>query len=242
MKVAVVTGGNRGIGKEVCRQLAQCGILVILTARQLESAKIAASEMTEHVVPFQLDVTNEESVERFSAFMKDSFGRVDVLVNNAGVFHDNIKDHTFPSFLDLPVSTLQETMNVNVYGAVRMTKAVFPYMKEAGYGRIVNVSSGMGRLSAIYASGDVRRDGKSGPYYRMSKAALHVLTKVTALEGAPYSILANAVCPGWVQTDMGTSEAVKTIQEGASGIVWAAQLPRDGPTGELLRDGQRLQW
>jgi len=242
MKVAVVTGGNRGIGKEVCRQLAECGMHVILTARQLESAQVAASEMIEHVVPFQLDVTSEESVERFSAFMKDSFGRVDVLINNAGVFHDNITDHTFPSFLDLPVSALQETMNVNLYGAVRMTKAVFPYMKESGYGRIVNVSSGMGRLSAIYASSDIRRDGKSGPYYRMSKAALHVLTKVTALEGAPYAILANAVCPGWVKTDMGTSEAVKTIQEGASGIVWAAQLPRDGPTGELLRDGKRLQW
>lgn len=242
MKVAVVTGGNRGIGKEVCRQLAQSGMLVVLTARQLENAQLAAAEMTEHVVPFQLDVTSAESVERLSAFMKNSFGRVDVLINNAGVFHDNIAEDAFPSFLDLPVSTLQETMNVNVYGAVRMTKAVFPYMKETGYGRIVNVSSGMGRLSAIYASDDIRRDGKSGPYYRMSKAALHVLTKVTALEGAPFSILANAVCPGWVQTEMGTSEAVKTVQEGASGIVWAAQLPRDGPTGELLRDGIRLQW
>ncbi|MCY7671844.1 MULTISPECIES: SDR family NAD(P)-dependent oxidoreductase [Bacillus] len=242
MKVAVVTGGNRGIGKEVCRQLAQDGMLVILTARQIEKAELAASDMNEQVVPYQLDVTSEESVERLSAFMKDSYGRVDVLINNAGVFLDNIMDDAFPSFLDLPVSTLQETMNVNVYGAARMTKAVFPYMKEAGYGRIVNVSSGMGRLSAISASNDVRRDGKSGPYYRMSKAALHVLTKVTALEGAPFSILANAVCPGWVQTDMGTSEAVKTVQEGASGIVWAAQLPRDGPTGELLRDGKRLQW
>ena len=201
MKVAAVTGGNRGIGKEVCRQLAQCGMLVILTARQLESAEIAASEMTEHVVPFQLDVTNDESVERFSAFMKNSFGKVDVLINNAGVFHDNIKGHTFPSFLDLPVSTLQETMNVNVYGAVRMTKAVFPYMKEAGYGRIVNVSSGMGRLSAIYASGDVRRDGKSGPYYRMSKAALHVLTKVTALEGHPIlSLRMQCVLAGYKRT------------------------------------------
>ncbi|WP_426578765.1 SDR family NAD(P)-dependent oxidoreductase [Bacillus altitudinis] len=242
MKVAVVTGGNRGIGKEVCRQLAQDGMLVILTARQIENAELAASDINEQVVPYQLDVTNEESVERLSAFIKDSYGRVDVLINNAGVFLDNIMDDAFPSFLDLPVSTLQETMNVNVYGAARMTKAVFPYMKEARYGRIVNVSSGMGRLSAISASNDFRRDGKSGPYYRMSKAALHVLTKVTALEGAPFSILANAVCPGWVQTDMGTSEAVKTVQEGASGIVWAAQLPRDGPTGELLRDGKRLQW
>ncbi|MGM0756563.1 MAG: SDR family NAD(P)-dependent oxidoreductase [Bacillota bacterium] len=242
MKVAVVTGGNRGIGKEVCRQLAQDGMIVILTARQLESAQLAASEMNEQVVPFQLDVTNAETIERLSAFIKESYGRVDVLINNAGVFHDNRRDDTFPSFLDLSVSTLQESMDVNLYGAVRMTKAVFPYMKEARYGRIVNVSSGMGRLSAIHASDDVRRDGKSGPYYRMSKAALHVLTKVTALEGAPYSILANAVCPGWVQTDMGSSEAVKTVQEGASGIVWAAKLPRDGPTGELLRDGNRLQW
>ncbi|MDG3043747.1 SDR family NAD(P)-dependent oxidoreductase [Bacillus sp. B6(2022)] len=98
MKVAVVTGGNRGIGKEVCRQLAQDGMLVILTARQIENAELAASDINEQVVPYQLDVTNEESVERLSAFIKDSYGRVDVLINNAGVFLDNIMDDAFPSF------------------------------------------------------------------------------------------------------------------------------------------------
>ncbi len=131
-KVAVVTGGNRGIGKEVCRQLAQDGMLVILTARQIENAELAASDINEQVVPYQLDVTNEESVERLSAFIKDSYGRVDVLINNAGVFLDNIMDDAFPSFLDLPVSTLQENDECQCVWRSQSDQGGFP-LHERGW-------------------------------------------------------------------------------------------------------------
>ncbi|MGE6631469.1 SDR family NAD(P)-dependent oxidoreductase [Bacillus sp. NPDC077027] len=242
MRVAVVTGGNRGIGKEVCKQLAQDQMRVILTSRQYESAQVAASDMSGEVIPLQLDVTSDQSVDDLSKYVINTFGRIDVLINNAGVFHDNISDGIFPSLFSLSMEQLYETMDVNVYGAVRMTKAFFPHMKNARFGRIVNVSSGMGRLGTMIDAEDVRRDGKSGPYYRMSKAALNVLTRVTALEGKPFSILANAVCPGWVQTEMGTREGMKTPKDGAKGIVWAARLPDDGPSGEFFRDGKKLEW
>ncbi|MBJ8030413.1 SDR family NAD(P)-dependent oxidoreductase [Bacillus cereus group sp. N21] len=242
MRVAVITGGNRGIGEEICKQLSLLGYQVILTARNIQDANEAASRIARNVVPASLDVTDDESIIRLVDFVISKYSRIDVLVNNAGVFLDNEIDNQFPSVLNMDIKVLQNTLNVNLYGALRLIKAFFPYMKLANYGRIVNVSSGMGRITSLTASKDIRRDARTGPYYRISKTALNALTRIVAVEGFDSNILVNAVCPGWVRTRMGTQEAIRTIEEGARGIVWAATLKDNGPTGLLFRDGQPLNW
>ncbi|ANN35689.1 MULTISPECIES: SDR family NAD(P)-dependent oxidoreductase [Bacillus] len=242
MRVALVTGGNRGIGEEVCKQLSLLGYQVILAARDIQDANLAASKISSNIVTATLDVTDDESVSQLVNSVISKYGRIDVLVNNAGVFLDNIKDNQFPSLFDMDVEVLQKSLDVNLYGALRLIKAVFPYMKLSRYGRIVNVSSGMGRITNLMASKDIRRDARSGPYYRISKSALNTLTRIVSVEGIDANILVNAVCPGWVQTRMGTKEAIRTVEEGARGIVWAATLEDNGPTGMLFRDYQPLDW
>ncbi|WP_227994953.1 SDR family NAD(P)-dependent oxidoreductase [Oceanobacillus sp. CFH 90083] len=240
--MAVVSGGNRGIGKEVCVQLAYLGYKVILTARDLEVAKHEASRLHNNIVPATLDIRDDSSVEQLVYFIMNKFGRIDVLVNNAGVFLDNENNGAFSSILEMELDILKETMEVNLYGTLRLTKEIFKCMQVLEYGRIVNVSSGMGRLSSLTSSNDIRRDARTGPFYRISKASLNALTRIFAVEGKQSNIKVNAVCPGWVKTDMGSSKAIRTVTEGAYGIVWAATLDDNGPTGGFFRDCKQLNW
>lgn len=231
-RVALVTGANRGIGLEICRQLAAQGLTVLLTARDLTKGKAAAAELhragLEDVRVYQLEVTDGASVSRLRETVARDFGRCDVLVNNAGIYPDRIH-----RLLDADVELLAHAMDVNAYGPLRLIKAAVPLMKEHRWGRIVNVSSGIGELDDL---------GSSYPAYRFSKINLNLFTRVLAAELEGHGIKVNAVCPGWVRTDMGGPGAPLSVTEGADTAVWLATLPDDGPTGGFFRDRQQIPW
>lgn len=236
--VAVVTGANRGLGLETARQLAKRDIQVIVTSRNAGKGGMAMEKLSAEGldVLFQpLDVTSESSVAELGTFIHSYCGRLDILVNNAGVFLDihSTEDTGNASVFNASLETLTATLKTNLYGPLLLAQELVPLMKQQHYGRIVNVSSGMGQLSDM--------EGKS-PAYRISKTALNALTRILAAETEGYNILVNSVCPGWVRTDMGGSGAERTVEEGASGIVWAATLPDAGPSGGFFRDGQSIPW
>lgn len=231
-RVAVVTGANRGIGFETCRLLAKAGINVVLTSRDAAKGEAACKALVADGLPVfyhQLDVTGAASVQALADFMADEFGRCDVLVNNAGV----MKDRRGAPFLESSVETFRETLEINTLGPLQVTQALLPIMLRQRYGRIVNVSSGLGQLSGM---------GSDKPAYRMSKTALNALTRIVASESRHANILVNAASPGWVKTDMGGPDAPLSAAEGADTIVWLATLPDDGPTGGYFRDRKPIPW
>jgi NAD(P)-dependent dehydrogenase (short-subunit alcohol dehydrogenase family) len=231
-KIAVVTGANRGMGFEVSRQLAKADMQVILTSRDPEKGQKAAEQLQLEgfdIIYYPLDVANAESIEVFSQFVRHKFGRVDVLINNAGLMIDAPEISVF----DAKVDTLRKTMEANVYGPFQLIQALVPLMKEHHYGRIVNVSSGMGQLTDM---------GGGYPGYRLSKVSLNALTRIFANELAGTNILVNTMCPGWVRTDMGGPGATRTPEQGVDTMVWLATLADDGPTGGFFRDRQPIPW
>jgi len=231
-RVALVTGGNRGIGLEVCRQLSRERLKVILTSREGLSGKAAADKLQAEgldVSYFPLDVTKVESIKRIAEYVNGSFGRLDVLVNNAGVLMEGATQTSLEISLDI----LRTTMETNVYGPYRLCQALIPIMRRNRYGRIVNVSSEMASLAGM---------GGTHAAYRASKTALNAVTRVLAAEFKNDNILVNAVSPGWVKTRMGGPQAPRSVAEGAAGIVWAATLPNDGPTGGFFQDKQPIPW
>jgi NAD(P)-dependent dehydrogenase (short-subunit alcohol dehydrogenase family) len=227
-RVALVSGGNRGIGLEVCRQLAERGITVVMGSRDAEQGRTAAAGLPDGVVVHQLDVAGPESVERISRYVEEEFGRLDVLVNNAAISNDEGQ-----SGVDADLDRVKEAMEANLFGAWHLSKVAIPLMRRNGYGRIVNVSTGLASLEDM---------GGGSPGYRVSKTALNVLTRILASELRGSGILVNAVNPGWVQTDMGGSSATRTVEEGAEALVWAATLPNSGPTGGFFRDRDPVAW
>ncbi len=236
--IAVVTGANRGLGLETARQLAKCDIRVIMTCRNPSRGEAAMEKLLAEGLDilFQpLDVTTESSVAELGAYIHSRCGRVDILVNNAGVSLDGhgTEEAGGASVFNASLETLSATLKTNLYGPLLLAQELVPLMKQQHYGRIVNVSSGMGQLSDM--------EGKS-PAYRISKTALNALTRILAAETRGFNILVNSVCPGWVRTDMGGPSAERTVEQGASGIVWAATLPDDGPSGGFFRDGQPIAW
>lgn len=226
-RIAVVTGGNRGIGFEICRQLTRTGIYVILTARDEAKARSAGDQIA--VESRQLDVNSDRSVETFARWLTGTHGRWDVLVNNAGVMLDP-RGSRIP---DTKVETWRATFETNVLGPLRMIQASLPLMKKNRYGRIVNLSSGQGQLSEM---------GVGTPAYRVSKTALNALTRTTAAELHGAGILVNAMCPGWVRTDMGGSGAPRSVEQGADTAVWLATLADNGPSGGYFRDRRQIPW
>jgi NAD(P)-dependent dehydrogenase (short-subunit alcohol dehydrogenase family) len=226
-RIAVVTGGNRGIGLEICRQLAQAGMHVILTARDEAKGKAAAKKLG--VESHQLDVDSDESVKAFARWIKDTHGRCDVLVNNAGVMLDPRGSRV----LDSKIETYRDTLETNLIGPLRMIQSIVPLMRKQGYGRIVNMSSGQGQLTEM---------GVGTPAYRVSKTALNALTRTTAADLHGTGILVNAMCPGWVRTDMGGSGAPRSVEQGADTALWLATLPEKGPSGGYFRDRKQIPW
>jgi NAD(P)-dependent dehydrogenase (short-subunit alcohol dehydrogenase family) len=226
-RIAVVTGGNRGIGLEICRQLAQAGMHVILTARDEAKGKAAAKKLG--VESHQLDVDSDESVKAFARWIKDTHGRCDVLVNNAGVMLDPRGSRV----LDSKIETYRDTLETNLIGPLRMIQTIVPLMRKQGYGRIVNMSSGQGQLTEM---------GVGTPAYRVSKTALNALTRTTAADLHGTGILVNAMCPGWVRTDMGGSGAPRSVEQGADTALWLATLPEKGPSGGYFRDRKQIPW
>jgi len=227
-RIAVVTGANRGIGLEICRQLAKLGgIHVVLTARDAKKGEAAAKPLG---VDFHvLDVASEESVRTFALWLESTFKRCDILVNNAGIMADPRGSRV----LDSKVATWHETLETNVIGPLRMVQALVPQMKSGGYGRVVNVSSGQGQLADM---------GVGTPAYRVSKTALNALTRTLAADLKGSGILVNALCPGWVRSDMGGPSAPRSLEQGADTAVWLATLPANGPTGGFFRDRKPIPW
>jgi len=227
-RVALVSGGNRGIGLDVCRQLSERGITVVMGSRDAEQGRAAASSLPEGVVVHQLDVADPGSVEGLARSVEEEFGRLDILVNNAAISNDEGQ-----SGADADLDRVKEALEANLFGAWRLCELAIPMMRRNGYGRIVNVSTGLASLEDM---------GGGSPGYRVSKTALNVLTRILASELRGSGILVNAVNPGWVQTDMGGSGATRTVEEGADALVWAATLPNNGPNGGFFRDREPVTW
>jgi len=229
-KIALVTGGNRGIGFEVCRQLAARGFAVLLTARDAGKSRAAAAKLKSvgRVEPVVLDVANASSIKKAVAEVSSRYDSLDVLINNAGINYD-----TWETVENAEIDgTVIETIRTNLLGPWRMCQAFLPLLRKSRAGRIANVSSESGSLANM---------GAGPPAYQVAKAALNALTRTLAGELRRTSILVNAVCPGWVATDMGGSGG-RPVADGANGILWAATLPDNGPTGGFFRDGKPLPW
>jgi NAD(P)-dependent dehydrogenase (short-subunit alcohol dehydrogenase family) len=229
-RTAIVTGGNRGIGYDICRQLGEQGYTVLMGSRDAANGAEAAAALRDggaDVTALTLDVSQRGSIEQAVTTVWERFGRIDVLVNNAGIFLDRY------SGLDVTPDTVRQTLEVNVLGPLQLMQAVIPYMQQGGYGRIVNVSSMMGQLSGM---------GSGSLAYRTSKSALNALTRVLAAEVRDSNILINAASPGWVRSDMGGPSASRTLAEGADTPVWLATLPDSGPTGGFFHDRQQVAW
>jgi NAD(P)-dependent dehydrogenase (short-subunit alcohol dehydrogenase family) len=231
-RVALVTGGNRGIGLEICRRLAQHGLTVVLTARDAAKGKAAVKTLQEGGldVEFQrLDVTSCRSIRACAATVAERRGRIDVLVNNAGV----LLDARGSRFLDSKLDTYRDTFETNFFGPLQLAQSVVPLMKAKRYGRIVNLSSGLGQLDEM---------GAGTPAYRISKTALNALTRILAADFRESNILVNSMCPGWVKTGMGGEHATRTPAQAADTAVWLATLPDGGPTGGFFRDRKPIAW
>ena len=230
-RVALITGANRGIGLETARQLARLGIIAVIGSRDLAKGQMAAESLKSEGLDapvVQLDVTDSASVARGVAEATSFFGRIDILINNAGIF----TDRHIPA-LEIAPDHVEEIFQANTIGPLRMIQAVVPGMKERGYGRIVNMSSMLAQLKDM---------GPLKPGYRMSKTALNALTRVVAAEVGPANIKVNTMSPGWVKTDMGGMDAPRTVAEGADTAVWLATLPDDGPSGGFFESRKAIPW
>ncbi len=230
-KIAVVSGANRGIGFETCRQLGQLGFLTILTSRDENKGKAAVELLQQEggdLIYHQLDVADLNSITRLASYLKENFDRCDILINNAGVFLDRGK-----SVFDVPLEVLQETLEINFIGALNMCRAFVPFMQKHQYGRIVNVSSGMGSIANMA--------GYSAAY-KLSKLVMNAMTRIMADEIKEINIKVNTMAPGWVRTDMGGQNAPRSLTQGADTIIWLATLPDDGPTGGFFEDRKPIAW
>jgi Short-chain dehydrogenases of various substrate specificities len=228
MRTALITGAGRGLGQEVARQLAARGLRIVAALRDPDAVD-AIGELPEAGAPHRtvrMDVADAESIAAALAELRRDGLEVDVLINNAGLFARG-------GVLDGSVADLRESLDVHLLGPWMLCRALVPGMLERGHGRIVNVSTGLAALS-----GGIRRAPAA---YGVSKTALNALTARLAVE-LHGDVKVNAVCPGWVRTRMGGPQAHRSVAEGASGIVWAAMLPADGPSGGFFRDGEPVDW
>lgn len=229
-KIALVTGANRGIGLEISKQLAEKGITVIMTARIMHLGRPLVNELRKqwkHVWYHQLDVTEETSINDLYHYLEGDCGKLDILINNAGVFSDYDK-----SIPEVDLDTMRTTMETNLYGPVRLIQVLLPLLKNSEDPRIINLSSTMGQLSTMESG---------SPAYRISKAALNAFTIILSHELSGSGIKVNSMHPGWVKTDMGGAGASRSILEGADTAVWLATA--DGiPNGKFIYDRKIIDW
>jgi NAD(P)-dependent dehydrogenase (short-subunit alcohol dehydrogenase family) len=228
-RVALVSGGNRGLGLEVARRLNENGYTVVIGSRDLARGEEAAAALGERAAACRLDVTDPESIESCIAEIDQRHGRLDVLVNNAGIEGGGWRTNA----TDVDLDEVRDTLETNLFGAWKLTQAALPLMRRNGYGRIVNLSSGMGQLSDM---------GGHAPAYRVSKTGLNALTRMLTAELHGENILVNSCCPGWVRTDMGGPNATRSLEEGGDTPYWLATLPDDGPRGGFFRHRKPIAW
>lgn len=238
-RVALVTGANRGIGLEIARQLAAKGLTVIIGARDEQKGISVQKQLVDNGLDVhftQLDVTDSTSIMAAVGRIEDTFRRLDILVNNAGIMID-----AETGILELPVALLQNTLDTNAFGPLLLSQGCVPIMKKHQYGRIVNISSMLGALTDI-VNPESNYSELQSPAYRLSKTALNGITALLAKELRDTNILVNAVCPGWVRTDLGGPQAPVSPEHAAETPVWLATLPDDGPTGGFFREHQPILW
>ncbi|MFD0861917.1 SDR family oxidoreductase [Sungkyunkwania multivorans] len=231
-KIALVTGANRGIGLETVRQLASNGIHTILTARNEAKGRETVASLKEEglLVDFQrLDVTNEQQAKAVAAAIEKTYGGLDILINNAGVYLDESE-----SIDEVTPKTFEDTLHVNLFGPFYLIQALLPMMKKNNYGRIVNISSGYGSNAAL-------RSAQVGSY-KLSKNALNGMTQLFADAVKDLNIKINAADPGWVHTEMGGKAAPRSPEQAAEGILKLALLKDDGPSGRFFFDGEPKEW
>jgi NAD(P)-dependent dehydrogenase (short-subunit alcohol dehydrogenase family) len=237
--IALVTGASHGIGFEVCRQLAQQGMIVLLTARSIEKSSAAAARLARDGVDVRartLDVDDDASVQQLARAVEQEFGRLDVLINNAAAFVS-----WGETALTADLATAHGVFETNLFGTWRTCQAFAPLLRRSAHGRIVNVSSGAGSHDDPLFGLTTGRGSVAS--YGISKAAINALTAKLAAELDGSGILVNAVCPGFTATAPGMDAmGARPVGEGAAGIVWAATLLDDGPTGGFFRDGQPAPW
>jgi NAD(P)-dependent dehydrogenase (short-subunit alcohol dehydrogenase family) len=227
-RVALVTGANRGLGLETCRQLLGRGLRVVMTGRDECALHDAGRALGEDAIPVRMDVTDPSTIRSAHRIIMEQVGGVDVLVNNAAVL---LFEHS--DVLSIPGDAFRRTLDTNLLGAIEVCRVFVPPMADRGYGRVVNVSSGAGQLS---------RMSTYAPAYSISKAALNAFTRILGETYRDKGVLANVVDPGWVRTDMGGPSAPRSVQQGADTTVWLATLPDDGPTGRFFRDRRPIEW
>ncbi|HWC74544.1 MAG TPA: SDR family NAD(P)-dependent oxidoreductase [Gemmatimonadales bacterium] len=232
-RIAMVSGGNRGIGFEICHGLAKLGLRVAMGSRDVASGQRALetidAALRDLIVVVQLDVTDANSVQNATARMEEQWGRIDVLVNNAGVYLDESENGETVS-----MDVVRVTLETNLVGALRLSQAVIPGMRARRYGRIVNVSSGYGACSAMDSGGVLA--------YKLAKLGLNGMTRILAAELKGTGVLVNAMDPGWVRTRMGGRSAHRTPQQGADTALYLATLPSNGPTGGFFHDRRQVSW
>ena len=219
--VALVSGATRGIGAEIARQLAADHEFIVYAGAR-DPDDIAERD---GVVPIRLDVTDQGGVDAARQRIESEAGRLDALVNNAGVYGGpaGVADHD--------LEEAHHVLEVNTFGPWRLIEAFLPLLRRSEHPRIVNISSGAGQLSDM-------NGGRAA--YRVSKAGLNALTRALAWDESGVKV--NTMCPGWVQTDMGGSAAPRSVEDGADTAVWLATLPDDGPTGGFFRDRKPIPW
>ncbi|MGC9930931.1 SDR family oxidoreductase [Priestia aryabhattai] len=230
-KVVLVTGGNRGIGYELVRQLAMDGFKVILTSRNSESGHKAVQKLKDShldVSFLTMDINNQTSIRQAAATVNEQYGRLDVLINNAGIYLD--KNQTL---VNMDPSVLEKTLTTNFFGAYHVIRSFMPLMEQQAYGRIINVSSEYGAMSEMSSPGVGA--------YKLSKFILNGLTQLMAAE-SNNDIKINAVDPGWVSSDMGGPSAPRTPEQAARSILWLATIGPEGPSGGFFKDGKQIDW
>ena len=233
--VVLVSGGNRGMGLATCIALAERGFHVLLGCRDLSAGQQVVAEFEHQNLSLEavkLDVTSQTDVDVLAGLLREHYRGIDVLVNNAGVFIDAVLGQP-ASILDADAKLIAQTFEANTIGPIRLTNAVLPIMREAGYGRIINISSGMGQLSDM---------GGDYPGYRISKTALNAATKIFAVELEGSGIAVNAVSPGWVATDMGGENAERTLEQGIETAIWLATEADISLSGGFYRDKELIDW
>ena len=240
-KVALITGANRGLGFETAKQLGQKGITIVVAARQLSSAKVAADKLIAEGIdayPVQLDVTNAAERTAVAAYLSKQFGKLDILINNAGVAP---KTSFEPRNLDTTAEEFEYIFNTNLFSIVYLTKELVPLLKKSDAGRIVNLSSILGSLG-VHAQEDSPIAGFRVLSYNASKAALNMFTVQLAEELKGTNIKVNSAHPGWVKTEMGGEQAPMGIEDGAKTSVQLALVGEDGPSGKFIHLGDELPW
>lgn len=229
-RIALITGASRGIGFEIGKQLLAKDWTVIFTARNMAVGRPLVNELRDTYKTawfVQLNVDEQESIDYMAEYVMKEHGKLDVLINNAGIFLDENR-----STLNVDIEDMRKTMETNVYGPLLVTRALLPALKKSDYARVINVSSEMGQLTGM---------GGGSPAYRISKTALNALTVVQSKDLASEGIKVNTIHPGWVRTDMGGSNAPRSLEEGADTAVWLATEP-DIPTGQYFSERRVMDW